>query len=370
MALDRITIRKPFDAHVHGRQGALLRRVAPMTARQCSGAIFEPNIVPPIATREQGARYKQEIRDACRAYPDFAPYVLAYLTDTMDPDDLAAGLADGTFIGAKFYPKGATTNSESGIVDVRTLWTAGTRQYDLVRALAENGKVLQLHCELNEDLAGNELDPYRKEPYFFQHIMPRLLEAHPDAKWSCEHLTSRDGAQFMRKHGGERLGCSITPHHLLYDRRDMLRGGLRPHLFCLPVIKEARHQEALLLLATRGYPFVYAGTDSAPHDRRKKECDCCSGGVFSAHAAVELYATAFERIGALDNGVFEQFMSLNGPEFYDLKPSSERITLAREPWTVDDLIRYSADPEDTVRPHGYEPDPAARSPIPWRIVNQ
>lgn len=363
-----ITIRRGFDSHVHGRDGSLLQTVGPMTARQFWGAIFEPNLEPPITTAAMARSYRDRILAACADTPDFKPYVLAYLTDTLDPEDLAAGLVDGSFFGAKFYPKGATTNSDKGILDVRTLWTVGTPQFELIRVLAKSGRVIQLHCELNFDLDGNELDPYEREPYFFRHILPVLMNRHPDAKWSCEHLTCKEGVQFLVKHGGSNLGCSITPHHLLYDRRDMFRGGLRPHLFCLPVIKDVSHLRALRAFVTGGHPFVYAGTDSAPHDRRKKECDCCSGGVFTAHAAVELYAQAFDLAGALDDR-FGQFLSVNGPEFYGLPVSDECITLERIPWKVDELIRYSDDPEDVVRPHGYEGNPDNRVSIEWRIAS-
>lgn len=359
----------PFDAHVHGRQGALLKSVAPMTARQFWGAIFEPNLDTPITTRAQGRAYKAEILEATALTPSFEPHVLAYLTDDGDPDELHEGLDDGTFIGSKFYPKGATTNSDSGILDVRTLWTPGTKQHESIKALSATGKVGQLHCELNYDLDGNELDPYDKEPYFFKQVMPRLLDAHPDVKWSCEHLTCAEGVAFMRRYGGPRLGCSITPHHLLYDRRDMFRGGLRPHLFCLPVIKASEHREALIELATDGFPFVYAGTDSAPHDRRKKECDCCSGGVFTAHAAVEMYAMIFEaRRGCIDDH-FEGFMALRGPSFYGLKTRHEETReLVRNQWTVDEVLTYSDDSEDTVWPHGFDRDPKKRLQFPFRLA--
>ncbi len=366
MSLDAFSFARPFDAHVHARQGGLLNMVGPMTARQYWGAIFEPNLQTPITTPALGRAYRTELLVACAEYPEFRPYVLAYLTDTMDPEDLAQGLADHTFIGAKFYPKGATTLSDSGILDVSTLWTPGTRQYDLMRVLAESGKVIQLHCELNTRLNGEELDPYDKEPYFFEHVMPRLLEVHPDARWSCEHLTCLEGVNFMQQHGGPLLGCSITPHHLLYDRRDMFRGGLRPHLFCLPVIKRFEHKMHLVDLATSGKSFVYAGTDSAPHDRRKKECDCCSGGIFTAHASIEMYAEVFDASIGLDYR-FERFMSINGPTFYNLPASEEEVTIERTPWTVDKEMQYSEDPLDVLRPHGYEKDPKERMVLSWKF---
>ncbi len=362
-----ITILRPFDTHVHGRDGLLLQAVAPITARQFAGAIFEPNLIPPITTPESARAYLARIKQATSAYPNFRPYVLAYMTDDMSLKGLAEGLADDTFIGMKFYPRGATVNSDSGIADVRTMWTKGTHQYNLITEVRDQAMVMQLHCELNYDLSGNELDPYDKEPYFFKEIMPRLLDAHPGLAWSCEHLTCKEGVEFMLHHGGAMLGCSITPHHLLYDRRDMFRGGLRPHLFCLPVIKASEHLEALQHLIRQGKEFVYAGTDSAPHDRRKKECDCCSGGVFTAHAAIELYAQAFEEAGALQH--FEAFMSINGPTYYQVPVATDTITLRREEWTVDSELNYSDDPADIVGPHGDEQDSEKRQAIKWKFVD-
>jgi dihydroorotase len=343
----------------------------PLIARQFWGAIFEPNLAVPITTAEQGLAYRVEILTASREYPKFEPFVLAYLTDSVDPEALERSLRDGIFIGAKFYPRGATTNSDSGIANVQMLYTPGAPQYDALCAIASAGKVLQLHCELNYDFEGYELDPYDKEPYFFEEVLPRIIDAHPDLKISCEHLTCSEGADFLLHHGGPTLGCSITPHHLLYDRRDMFRGGLRPHLFCLPVIKAEENREALFELVLRGLPFVYAGTDSAPHDRRKKESDCCSGGVFSSHAPVELYAQAFELAGSSpESPAFEKFLSINGPAFYDLAPSERRITLRQEPWTVDELLNYSLDPQDIIRPLGYEQDPEERAILEWRAETE
>jgi dihydroorotase len=363
---DTIIIKKPFDAHVHGRDDRILRTVGPMTARQFWGAIFEPNLVPPITTADQAKAYRERIYMATSGR-QFEPFVLAYLTDDLDPHELDRGLDENAFIGAKFYPRGATTNSDNGIVDVTKLWEDGSRQFDLIRALTNHRRVCQLHCELNHTLDGKELDPYHKEAYFFREVMPRLIDAHPDARFSCEHLTSKEGAEFLLQNGGRQLGCSITPHHLLFDRRDMYRGGLCPHFFCLPVIKREEHNEALLKLIAYGRHFVYAGTDSAPHDRRKKESDCCSGGMFSAHAAIELYAQAFDELDLLGERHFEDFMSVNGPSFYDLLPSEDTVTLVREPWTVDQMIQYSENPEDVIVPIGYHTNPDKRLVLNWKL---
>ena len=225
---------------------------------------------------------------------------------------------------------------------------------------------MQLHCELNDDLEGNEIDPYHREAYFFKHILPRLLDAHPQTRFSCEHISSHEAVSFMRKNGGERLGCSITPHHLLLDRRAMFRGGLHPHLYCLPVIKEQRHNASLCRFIAEGHPFAYAGTDSAPHDRRAKESDCCSAGVFTAHAAVELYAEIFEKAHALDRR-FAEFISINGPHFYDLPVSEELIILEQKKWTCSRPLHYSSDPRDVIRPFGYARHLKDRHEFRWTV---
>lgn len=363
--MDSLIVRRSFDPHVHGRDGDMLKTVGPMTARQFWGAIFEPNLDPPITTGEQGQAYLERIRAACGS--QFKPYLLGYLTDSLDPVGLADALADGTFIGAKFYPRGATTNSHNGIEDVTTLYTPGTSQFACLEALASAKKVLQLHCELNFDLEGRELDPYRKEAYFFEKIMPRIIDVHPQLRISCEHLSCKEAAHFMRSNGSVQPGCSLTAHHLHIDRRDMFRGGLRPHLFCLPVVKAEEHRMALLELAIDPLPFVWAGTDSAPHDRRRKEAECCSGGIFTAHAAIELYAEAFDGMGALD-GRFEKFMSVNGPVFYGLKPSNEEVRVERAEWTVQEPIRYSPDSDDIISPYGYHPDLKQRHVFQWKVA--
>jgi dihydroorotase len=362
-------MRKPFDAHVHGRDGALLSMVAPMTAREFAGAIFEPNLSPPILTGNDARAYLARIILACADTPDFNPSVLLYLTDNTDPEMVYESIRSGACVGVKYYPRGATTNSDSGIADVSTLYTPGTKQDECIRAVGDAGGVVQLHCELNFTLDNTplELDPYRKEAYFFDHVMPQLCERHPDVKLSCEHLTSKEGAFFMGRYGCNFLGCSITPHHLLLDRRDMFRGGLRPHLFCLPVIKAEEHREALIDLISEGYGHVYAGTDSAPHDRCKKEADCCSGGVFTAHAATPLYAQALDGAGLIEGPRFEEFMSLNGPRFYGIPASEAKIQLAQIPWQVDELIQYGANETDVIWPFGYDTKPENRSLFLWQV---
>ncbi|MDB5190197.1 MAG: Dihydroorotase [Parcubacteria group bacterium] len=367
--MNTFTFQRPFESHVHGRDGHLLQAVAPLTARQFWGAIFEPNLKPPITTGKQARVYIERIKAATAEYPDFQAFVLGYLTDSLDVEDLYESLLDGSLLGVKFYPRGATTNSDSGIEDVRSLYTSGTKQFDCINAVVAADKVIQLHCELNFRLDGSELDPYDKEGYFFAEIMPRLQEAHPNAKFSCEHLTTAEAVHYMLKNGGPNLGCSITAHHLLHDRRDMFRGGLRPDLFCLPVLKRYEHWEALIALVSGNHSFVYAGTDSAPHDRRTKESDCCSGGVFTAHAAIEFYAEVFYRHLHLGPG-FENFVSVHGPKFYGFEPSDESCTLVRNPWTVDDELHYSinSDGVDSIRPHGYSKNPEERMKLTWKLV--
>ncbi|NCN52659.1 dihydroorotase [Candidatus Parcubacteria bacterium] len=344
--MDTMKILKPFDAHVHLRDGELLRAVVPFTARQCWGAIAEPNLKPPITTRAQARSYADRITAA--AGPDFVPFVLAYFTDTLDPQEFVDGLTEGDFFGVKFYPRGATTNSENGIEDVSLLWTRGTRQFDIIEATKTTRGVVQLHGEANFTKGGEELDPYDKETYFYTEIMPRLQDAHPQVKFSGEHITTSEAAAYARKNGGEYFGVSVTAHHLLIDRRDVYRGGYHPHSFCLPVVKRVRHTEALHELLYGDHSFVWAGSDSAPHDWKNKESECCSGGVFSAPAMVELYAQAAENIG-LQKLALERFLSRNAPAFYTLTPPQEYITLEKTLWDFLGHIEYGDSPTDYVR---------------------
>jgi dihydroorotase len=253
-----------------------------------------------------------------------------YLTDQLDPREVgSAGI-----VGIKYYPRGLTTNSNSGVEDPRSLWTKGTNPYEALRALAACQGVLLLHAADGFDKGGSELDPFEQEPHFIRETLPRIRDAHPDLKISVEHLSTMEGATYLEENGGEKLGCSLTAQHLLLDRRDLFRGGFRPERFWWPIIQSEEDRDALRGLAKKDLPFVWLGSDSAPHPSTKKRAECCAGGVLMAHAGIELYAEAFEGMGALDDR-FERFASINGPRFYGLPPSEETIELAREAWTVE-----------------------------------
>jgi dihydroorotase len=334
--IDSVTMIKPADMHQHVRQGAMLKLVAPMVARRFYAAIIMPNTVPPITTAHMMSMYFDEIETVLRKERRKMQLLMTmYLTDTLGPVEVLRALDLG-LAGVKYYPRGLTTNSDSGVADPVSLWTPGTSPYEVLGILADRGAVLLLHAADGFDTKGTELDPYDQEEHFMMQTLPRIVDAHPDLKISVEHLSTATGADKMRHYGKSsngRIGCSLTAHHQLLDRRDLFRGGYRPHRDWRPVIQPSEHTQELRRLASEDLSFVWLGSDSAPHPRAKKESDCCASGVLMAHAGIELYAEAFDAIQALDNR-FERFASINGPRFYGIEPSTEQISLIREPWTV------------------------------------
>ncbi len=326
----RITFKKPFDMHHHVREGDTLKVVVPLFAKRFAGGIIMPNTDQPILTARRAREYREEILR--ESGPDFNPLMTLYLSPKLEVDELEKAVIHSHVYGAKYYPYGLTTNSEFGIRNATDLWTRGTRAYALLEALTDLGKVLLLHAADGFDANGRELDPYDQEPHFFRESLPRIRDAHPLLKISVEHLSTKDGVEYMEQHGGFRLGCSLTAQHLLLDRRDVHRKGLNPHKFWWPIIQRAEHKEALLTFAAAGHPYVWLGSDSAPHPVTKKEASCCGGGVLTAHAGIELYAEAFQNADALEK--LEDFASVNGPRFYGVPESEETITLVRNEWLV------------------------------------
>lgn len=324
-----ISMRKPFDGHQHVRTGSMLEVVVPMVEERFWTAIIMPNLIPPITTAEMAVAYATEIGKSCRS-EEFYPLMTLYLTETLDPEELDKG---GGVIGVKFYPQGLTTNSEHGISGSSALWTPGTNAYNVLRKLAENNMVLLIHAADAVDKNGKELDPFDQEPHFIRESLPRIRDAHPTLKISVEHLSTRVGAEYMMENGNDDFGCALTPHHLLLDRRDLLRGGVNLNRFWIPPLQREEDRDALRELAKADKPFVWLGSDSAPHPLSKKRARCCAGGVLTAHACIELYAEAFEKMNALDER-FERFASINGPRFYGFRLSTQTITLLREEWTV------------------------------------
>lgn len=333
-----LTIRRPDDWHLHLRDGDMLKLVAPYTARQFRRAIIMPNLVPPVTTIAAASAYRDRIRAAAGADCDFEPLMTAYLTDTIDPDEVAEGFEDGVFTACKLYPAGATTNSDSGVTDIRNI--------DAVLArMAEIGMPLLVHGEV----VSPDIDIFDRERVFLERILAPTLERFPDLKVVLEHITTSDSVAFV-KAGGARIAATITAHHLRIDRNDMLVGGIRPHMYCLPVAKRRRHKEALRETVTTGDPKFFLGTDSAPHARHAKESACGCAGIFSAPAALESYAETFEELGCLDK--LEGFASEHGPRFYGLPLNAGTLTLERTGLDVPAAI--DPDGEDVTPFHASE----------------
>ena len=316
---DLLTLRRPDDWHLHLRDGAALAAVLPHTARQFARAIVMPNLKPPVTTTELAAAYRRRILTARPPGSDFEPLMTLYLTDNTATDEVDRAQASGIIAGLKMYPAGATTNSDSGVTDVRHV-------DDVLARMAELGVVLQVHGELTHE----QVDVFDREQRFIDDILAPMTERHPRLRVVFEHITTRAAVAFVR---GARAGiaATITPQHLLHNRNDLFRGGLRPHFYCLPVLKTQADREALIEAATGGEPRFFLGTDSAPHDRRSKESECGCAGMYSAHAALELYAEVFEDAGALHR--LEAFAADFGPDFYGLPRNAGTVTLARQEWS-------------------------------------
>ena len=321
MASQTLTIRRPDDWHVHLRDGAMLRAVAPFTARQFARAIVMPNLVPPVTTPEAAAAYRERIIAA--AGPDFTPLMTCYLTDETRPEEIARGFGEGVWVAAKLYPAGATTNSASGVTDVRNIYPALERMQEI-------GMVLCVHGEVTDA----DVDVFDREAVFIDRILSRLVADFPALKVVLEHITTAEAADFVT--GGANVAATVTPQHLVINRNALFAGGLRPHAYCLPVAKRERHRLAVLKAATSGAPKIFLGTDSAPHARHAKESACGCAGIFNAPFALESYATVFEEEGALDR--LEAFASVNGARFYGLPLNEGTITLERTAATVPERI--------------------------------
>ena len=317
---DSLTLTRPDDWHLHLRDGAALRDVVGHTARQFRRAIVMPNLRPPVVNTEQALAYRGRILDALPEGSGFEPLMTLYLTDTTPPAEIARARASGVVQGCKLYPAGATTNSESGVTDL-------ARIRDVLHAMAEQGMPLLVHGEVTDP----QVDIFDRERRFIDQRLAPLMADIPRLRVVFEHVTTEDAVRFVRQ-GPPNLAATITPHHLLYNRNAMLAGGIRPHYYCLPVLKRERHRLALVEAATSGEPRFFLGTDSAPHAAADKESACGCAGAYSAHAALELYAEVFDAAGALDR--LEAFASHHGPDFYGLPRNRDTLTLRRDPWQV------------------------------------
>lgn len=323
-SVNELTLRRPDDWHVHLRDGAMLDAVAPHTAHTFGRAIVMPNLVPPVTTSKLAAEYRERIHDAVGEAARFEPLMTAYLTDNTDPEDIAQGYHHGVFTAAKLYPAGATTNSDSGVTDMGKL-------APVLERMEKIGMPLLVHGEVTEP----DVDIFDREHVFIHRVMEPTLARFPALKVVFEHITTSAAVDFVRAQG-PRVGATITIHHLMINRSDIFRGGIRPHLYCLPVAKREQHRLALREAATSGEAQFFLGTDTAPHAVSSKEAACGCAGIFTAPCALELYAQVFDEEGALDK--LEAFASLNGPKFYSLEPNPETVTLVREDWTVPEAV--------------------------------
>ena len=322
----QLTLTRPDDWHLHLRDGEALASVLPHTARQFARAIVMPNLKPPVTTVELASAYRERILAALPAGMAFEPLMTLYLTDNTPPQEIALAVASGFVKAVKLYPAGATTNSDAGLTDIR-------KAYDTLAEMERLGLPLLVHGEVTDAT----VDLFDREKVFIDTVLLPLTQRFPALKVVMEHITTKDAAEFVAA-APANVAATITAHHLLYNRNAIFQGGVRPHWYCLPVLKRETHREALVAAATSGNPKFFLGTDSAPHAKGAKEAACGCAGCYTAYAAIELYAEAFEKADALDK--LEAFASFHGPDWYGLPRNSGKITLSKETWTVPERYPY------------------------------
>jgi len=321
--MQTLTIRTPDDWHLHFRDGEMLAETVPATARCFARAIVMPNLVPPVTNAEMAMAYKQRIEAARPAGSQFEPLMTLYLTNQTTPQDIADAKAAGV-VACKLYPAGATTNSDAAVKGIEAL-------YPVFEAMQEHGVLLLIHGEVTE----NHIDIFDREKVFIDTHLRPIVDAFPNLKVVFEHITTADAAEFVMA-SGDNVAATITPQHLLLNRNDLLVGGVRPHNYCLPVLKRNTHQKALQEAVATGSPKFFLGTDSAPHAKHRKENACGCAGCYSAWSAIELYAEIFDELGILDK--FEGFASLHGAAFYGLPINEGTITLVNSSWQVPEVV--------------------------------
>jgi dihydroorotase len=323
--MTKLTITRPDDWHVHLRDGDVLKDTVRDTSRYMGRAIIMPNLVPPVTTIELAKAYQQRIM-AANPMPTFKPLMTLYLTDKTTAAEIKKAKASGFVYAAKLYPAGATTNSDSGVTSTANIKEA-------LVAMQEVGMLLLVHGEVTT----NDIDIFDREEQFLKTVLTPLVIEYPDLKIVLEHITTKNAVEFVTN-SGPNLAATITVHHLMYNRNDMLVGGIKPHFYCLPILKRNIHQLALIEAATSGSKKFFLGTDSAPHTKESKESGCGCAGSYTAFAAVELYAEVFEEAGALEK--LEAFTSFNGPDFYNLPRNTETIDLHKTSWEVPKAMNF------------------------------
>jgi dihydroorotase len=342
--MDQLTIKRPDDWHLHLRDGAAMASVLADSARRFGRAIVMPNLKPAVRTTQQALHYRERILAALPDGAAFEPLMTLYLTEDTPPEEIARAKLSGRVFGVKLYPAGATTHSDEGVTRI-------SRCFHTLEKMAQMGLPLLVHGESTDPA----IDVFDREKAFLEEVLGPMLERFPDLKVVLEHITTRDAAQYVEV-TGPNVAATITAHHLLMNRNALFMGGIRPHHYCLPVLKREEHREALVEAATSGNPKFFLGTDSAPHARQAKETDCGCAGIYTAHAAIELYAIAFEEAGALDR--LEGFAAEFGPQFYGLPQNRDTITLVREDWKVPETLPFGAEQIVPLR---------AGETLPWKL---
>ena len=345
MTTKTITITKPDDWHLHLRDGEMLGTSVPHTARSFSRAIVMPNLKPPVTTVEQALAYRQRILDALPTDTNFSPLMTLYLTDNLAQEELVRLSTEPAVVAVKYYPAGATTNSDSGVSSI-------DRVMPSLEVMAKRGIPLLIHGEVTD----GEIDIFDREQRFIDTVLAPLRAQLPELKVVLEHITTANAVEFVSEQSSN-VAATITVHHLLYNRNHLLAGGVRPHFYCLPVLKRNSHQLALIEAATSGNPKFFLGTDSAPHPKDDKEAACGCAGIYTAPGALELYAEVFDQADALDR--LEGFASLYGPRFYGLPVNTEKISLVRDSWQMEESFQFGSNTVIPVR---------AGETLHWRLA--
>tara|TARA_A100000164_G_scaffold325040_1_gene309870 strand:- start:1383 stop:2423 length:1041 start_codon:yes stop_codon:yes gene_type:complete len=345
MTTKTITITKPDDWHLHLRDGEMLGTTVPHTARSFSRAIVMPNLKPPVTTVEQALAYRQRILNALPTDTNFSPLMTLYLTDNLAQEELVRLSEEPAVVAVKYYPAGATTNSDSGVSSI-------DRVMPSLEVMAKRGIPLLIHGEVTD----GEIDIFDREQRFIDTVLTPLRAQLPELKVVLEHITTANAVEFVSEQSSN-VAATITVHHLLYNRNHLLAGGVRPHFYCLPVLKRNSHQLALIEAATSGNPKFFLGTDSAPHHKGDKEAACGCAGIYTAPGALELYAEVFDQADALDR--LEGFASLYGPRFYGLPVNTEKISLVRDSWQMEESFQFGSNTVIPVR---------AGETLHWRLA--
>ena len=342
-SINQLTITKPDDWHLHLRDGEALNTTVPFSAKQFQRAIVMPNLAQPIINKDLALAYKQRIINARPVGSSFQPLMTLYLTDNTQPEDIEAACQSDDIVAAKLYPAGATTNSSNGVTDINHLSA-------VFEVMQKNQLPLLVHAEVTDET----VDIFDREQVFIDRHLVQIRQRFPELRIVLEHATTKQAIDFV--YATEHTAATLTPQHLLFNRNHLLAGGIRPHNYCLPILKRESHRLALVKAATSGHPKFFLGTDSAPHSTSTKEASCGCAGCFSAHAAIELYTELFDQEDSLDK--LEGFSSIYGPQFYGLKRNLETITLVREEWTAPAHYQFA---EQTLTPFRQE------TPLQWRI---